>query len=334
MTAAAISNPPLADLPALSALIKDREDLLRLHQVFARKPDLSSNSDQSGRRRLGVLLSAVLLHDRDQVKTFNRVYKAWFNGQQETLRHLEKAKSAVRSPDTDSLALFPEQGKTWLPPSLPPVPTRYLEHEQKETLVWGIDQYIAEESTSKLDLAGTVQATARGGGIIELVYEQARYHSEVWLWQDAAVQDPALNLLGTEIYAYFQGGRTETVTKALRILAPRDRDQGMWVPLPWRWEELAPAEQVMLTEMGIAGGGTAASLRKPGSYLLTLALSVGLTIGMLGLTLQHPLSRPVLELSRIPAGSFLMGSPEDEPERNPDADDAVIRSGGEQLSVG
>ncbi len=74
-----------------------------------------------------------------------------------------------------------------------------LNTRQQETLVWGIGRFVAEESTRQLDLPATVRATARGAGFTQLIFRQARYHREVWLWLDDAADDPTLPLINNEV---------------------------------------------------------------------------------------------------------------------------------------
>ena len=105
--------------------------------------------------------------------------------------------------------------KSWLPQAAPlparkgppriflsPAPSAIstlLDTRQQETLVWGIGRFVAEESTRQLDLPATVRATARGAGFAQLIFRQARYHREVWLWLDDAVVDPTLPLISNEV---------------------------------------------------------------------------------------------------------------------------------------
>ena len=79
-----------------------------------------------------------------------------------------------------------------------------LEAREEEALVWGIGHFIAEEPTRRLDLPATVRATARAGGVPQLLFHQARYPREVWLWVDEAADDPALARLADEIEAALQ----------------------------------------------------------------------------------------------------------------------------------
>ena len=81
---------------------------------------------------------------------------------------------------------------------------QFLDARQQETLVWGIGRFIADEPTRRLDLAATVQATARAGGTPALHYETAAYQREVWLWVDDAAEDSALARLADEVEATLQ----------------------------------------------------------------------------------------------------------------------------------
>jgi hypothetical protein len=92
------------------------------------------------------------------------------------------------------------QGPDWLPrltsetggPEL-------LDGDQLRTLIWGIGRFVSEDLTQEVDAARTVAATARAGGIPELRYRHAAYPREVWLWQDASAQDPAIDRLADEV---------------------------------------------------------------------------------------------------------------------------------------
>lgn len=55
---------------------------------------------------------------------------------------------------------------------------------ERRQMVWRIEQFVSEDSTHRLDLPTTVDATARAGGFIELHFEPAVYDREIWFWQD------------------------------------------------------------------------------------------------------------------------------------------------------
>ena len=86
----------------------------------------------------------------------------------------------------------PGPPRAFLPPPAPPRGPELLDARQQETLVWGIDSFVAEELTRRLDLPATVRATAKAAGLPRLCFRQARYHREVWLWVDEAADDPMI----------------------------------------------------------------------------------------------------------------------------------------------
>jgi hypothetical protein len=112
-----------------------------------------------------------------------------------------------------------------------------LAPREQEALVWGIGQFIAEEPTRRLDLAATVRATARAGGIPHLRFHLARHPREVWLWIDEAAEDPAIQRLAGEIEAalvasglpveraLFRGVPDWLIDAAGRSFAPNEVDE-------------------------------------------------------------------------------------------------------------
>jgi formylglycine-generating enzyme required for sulfatase activity len=107
------------------------------------------------------------------------------------------------------------RGRSWLPPPEPvadrPGPSRVrlrapageapqlLAASEEEALVWGIERFVTEEPGDRLDVPATVSATARHAGRPVLEFERARHHREVWLWCDAAADDPFLPRLAAEV---------------------------------------------------------------------------------------------------------------------------------------
>ncbi len=83
------------------------------------------------------------------------------------------------------------------PPNLPE--PQFLDHRQQEALVWGIGKFVAEAPTRRLDVAATVRATARAGGLAELHFERATYQRQVWLWVDETAVDAAVSRLVHEV---------------------------------------------------------------------------------------------------------------------------------------
>lgn len=94
-------------------------------------------------------------------------------------------------------------------PELPPRRTRpraerrprFVTGRDADTLAWGIDRYLSDEPTGRLNLPGTVAATVKAGGLPHLRWQRARQHREIWLWiDDAAVRaHPEIAQLTTEV---------------------------------------------------------------------------------------------------------------------------------------
>jgi len=112
-----------------------------------------------------------------------------------------------------------------------------LDARQQESLVWGIGRFVAEEPSHKLDLAATVAATARRGGLLELRFQRTSYQREVWLWLDEAAEDSTLVRLADEVEAtlkayglvveraLFRGVPEYLVTATGAGFAPREIDE-------------------------------------------------------------------------------------------------------------
>ncbi len=114
---------------------------------------------------------------------------------------------------------------------------QFLDTRQQETLVWGISRFIADAPTPRLDLAATVHATARAGGLPTLRYQPATYQREVWLWVDDTAEDSAMTRLADEVEAtllahglvveraVFRGLPERLRTATGEVLTPRDLDE-------------------------------------------------------------------------------------------------------------
>ncbi len=114
---------------------------------------------------------------------------------------------------------------------------QFLDTRQQETLVWGITRFIADAPTPRLDLAATVHATARAGGLPTLRYQPATYQREVWLWVDDTAEDSAMTRLADEVEAtllahglvveraVFRGLPERLRTATGEVLTPRDLDE-------------------------------------------------------------------------------------------------------------
>ncbi len=72
-------------------------------------------------------------------------------------------------------------------------PARFLDRTTEEALVWGIDKYVSEEPTRRVDVRRSVAASARSALLPVLHFQRARHQREVWLWLDESTQllDPA-----------------------------------------------------------------------------------------------------------------------------------------------
>jgi len=112
-----------------------------------------------------------------------------------------------------------------------------LAPRDQEGLAWGIDRFVAEEPTRRLDLPATVRAMALAGGLPEMRFHRARFYREVWLWVDEDAEDPALSRLADEIEAVlaahglpveraaFRGVPHRLVTAAGQVFAPNEIDE-------------------------------------------------------------------------------------------------------------
>ncbi len=112
-----------------------------------------------------------------------------------------------------------------------------LASREEEALVWGIGHFVSDEVTRRLDLPATVRATARAGGVPHLLFHQARYPREVWLWIDEAADDPEIPRLADEVAtalsahglpverALFRGIPDRLVQPDGQVFAPNEVDE-------------------------------------------------------------------------------------------------------------
>ncbi|MFO1054020.1 MAG: SUMF1/EgtB/PvdO family nonheme iron enzyme [Planctomycetota bacterium] len=56
-------------------------------------------------------------------------------------------------------------------------------------MVFGVERFVGEEPTHRIDLPRTVRQTARRGGHLVLCRELPRHERTIWLWRDAAADD-------------------------------------------------------------------------------------------------------------------------------------------------
>ncbi|HPE71873.1 MAG TPA: formylglycine-generating enzyme family protein [Candidatus Competibacter sp.] len=79
----------------------------------------------------------------------------------------------------------PYRGFGWQP--LPP-PRRddgaLIDTRTRRQLVWNIERFVADDPTRRLNLAKTVDETARAGGFVRLCFHSAVYERAIWFWLD------------------------------------------------------------------------------------------------------------------------------------------------------
>ncbi len=85
-------------------------------------------------------------------------------------------------------------GPSWLPLSpLDSIGPELLSRDDLRAAVWGVERFVSEDETHRVDMGQTVAATARAGGLPDVRFEHAIYPREVWLWWDDMVQDPTVS---------------------------------------------------------------------------------------------------------------------------------------------
>ena len=79
-------------------------------------------------------------------------------------------------------------------------PDGLLTADERRNIVWGVEHYVAEETTDRIDVDATVAATARAG-VPVIRQEHPRFPREVQLWRDraAAADDPTVDDLESDI---------------------------------------------------------------------------------------------------------------------------------------
>lgn len=91
-------------------------------------------------------------------------------------------------------------GPSWIPLSpLDPIGPELLSRDDLRTAVWGVERFVSDDITHRVDLGQTVTDTARAGGLPTVRFEHAIYPREVWLWWDDMVQDAAANRILNEL---------------------------------------------------------------------------------------------------------------------------------------
>lgn len=80
---------------------------------------------------------------------------------------------------------------------------RFVTGRDADTLAWGIDRFLTDEPTARLDLPRTVGATVAAGGAPQLHWARAKQHREIWLWVDDSAhrEHPEIAQLVSEVQA-------------------------------------------------------------------------------------------------------------------------------------
>lgn len=97
----------------------------------------------------------------------------------------------------------------------------FLSREERRAVVWNIESFVAEEPTSRIDLARTVHATARAAGMVAVHYERPRHPKEVWLIHDEQAETDAPRRLSLEIRSLLE--RTQNPVRAGYFYGSPDR---------------------------------------------------------------------------------------------------------------
>jgi hypothetical protein len=73
-----------------------------------------------------------------------------------------------------------------------PLPERddgaLIEARDRRQLVWNIEHFVSDDSTRRLHLLRTVEATAKAGGYVHLHFTPAVYNREIWFWLDRQLE--------------------------------------------------------------------------------------------------------------------------------------------------
>ncbi len=119
----------------------------------------------------------------------------------------------------------------------PAVEAALLDRTQRKAMVWGMEKFRSELPAPTLDLAATVDATARETGILNPVFGQVRLERGLWLWLDDSTEDPTAALLARETdellsragipvdRAGFYANPQRLVTRQGKLLRPADLEE-------------------------------------------------------------------------------------------------------------
>ncbi|MES9905941.1 MAG: formylglycine-generating enzyme family protein [Sedimenticola sp.] len=122
------------------------------------------------------------------------------------------------------------------PPEKGPSNFRLLNDKQRRSMAWGLEKFLSEQTTRRLDQYATVDATARQAGILTPVFQGAQRDRTVWLWLDESTPDAAAVRLADELHqqlkaagipvqrANYWGTPDHLVTREGRHLRPQDLD--------------------------------------------------------------------------------------------------------------
>ncbi len=101
-----------------------------------------------------------------------------------------------------------------------------LDPRAREAMVWGIDRFVSEQTTRRLDVPATIRDIARRGGLPRLHFQRARFHREVWLWVDELAEDRAVARLADEIEAALRAAGLPVERAEFRGIPDRLVDAG------------------------------------------------------------------------------------------------------------
>lgn len=121
----------------------------------------------------------------------------------------------------------PYRGFGWQP--LPPPPRddgALIDARARRQLVWNIERFVADDPTRRLNLARTVDQTARSGGFVRFCFEPAVYERAIWFWLDRHLESRTPREIAAQLSATLRS-------------AGLDARQGFFTDVPHRvdWPE-------------------------------------------------------------------------------------------------
>lgn len=94
----------------------------------------------------------------------------------------------------------PGPGPIWVPlRSSGKIAPELVNRDALRTAVWGIERFVSDEETARVNVERTVAATATAGGLPTVRHEHAVYPREVWLWRDVMAQHPTVDRVVNEL---------------------------------------------------------------------------------------------------------------------------------------